>query len=155
MALFECFIIALSLLYEFISSSRIREMIIPVVEMQSPCVLPSNAPALESLPVDSEDIGSDSSDNKSRTSRTNLRTVKKKKRTRSKPQAIDPYGNKIPLNLVRDPVLTNVEFQSPKYINYRSKQRNPKRTKNGQVWTGELEEAFQAGELQTLDLRVT
>lgn len=148
MALSEHFIIALSLFCDFISSSSILGIIIPVVEMQSPCVLPSNAPAIQSVQAGSEDRWSDSSDGavpKSRAAEINLRMRERKRRRQAKPLPIDQHGNEIPWEIIRDPVLTKSELQSPRYLAYRSKQRNPKGSKKEPVWTDELEEAFQLG----------
>lgn len=172
MALFEHFIIALSLFCELVFSPSIHKITISVMEMQSPCILPSNAPALGSLQTRSEDLdlNSDSSDgaaprlfsrasnqragNGSRATEINLRLRDRKQRRQVKPLPIDQHGNEIPWKIIRDPVLTKSELQSPRYLAYRSKQRNPKGTKNGQVWTDELEEAFQLGKLAIFVLRV-
>lgn len=140
---------------------------------QSPCVVPSNAPALsesssKALRIGSGNIGSEGNKvvavvpkSNSRTSRVHpaafsgslndpievdLRVREKKRRRQTRNYFTDRNGMRIHSSKVRDPVLTLCELQSPRYLAYRAKQRQQKDNKVEQKWTDELEEVFQQGQ---------
>ena len=130
---------------------------------RNPCVLPSNAPALESkadcpigvLRTSSGNVLSSSLDSRRRPFKATSAHHTGVRASRAFDDAQSRFGSSARQSAQRQrqkkvpddvfPILNGEELQSPKYLVYRERQRREEGTDGKQVWSDELEVAFQTG----------
>ncbi|MCJ1224697.1 hypothetical protein MMC12_001342 [Toensbergia leucococca] len=128
---------------------------------RNPCVLPSNAPALESkadcpigvLRTSSGNVLSSSLDSRRRPFKATSAHHTGVRASRAFDDAQSRFGSSARQSAQRQrqkkvpddvfPILNGEELQSPKYLVYRERQRREEGTDGKQVWSDELEVAFQ------------